>query len=593
MDYKVFGFNESDMPNSDLHAELKSAKKQIEKNKLLLQESKNRYILATEASKDIILDFDLKTGKIYISSKIQNLLGISPDSIDTIYDIWKFIHKNDVKPLLKKFYRQSKIANEWQYEFRVVSSSGSVKWILCNMRILKDSDNKLKRIAGSLTDMTDLELYKKSVKNMAHIDSLTGLFNRSKYFNSISKKLLQMKKDNSGNIAIFLLDMDNFKNINGIYGHQSGDTILKQAAERLINSSKRNETIFRLGGDEFVIIINDYKSTPAVEKRAQDFISILNIPFKVDSKEFAISSSFGIVLVESFDSDPNEILKNADIAMYAAKKNGKNTYCFFKPSMYEKSIKKRLIEEELADAIKNDEFFLMYQPKINIKLDCVEGFEALIRWKHPIKGVISPSTFIPIAEECGLIREIEFWVLENIMKNIADWKSRGIDMGRISINISPCQLKDQKFMDYAGKLIERHSIKKHNIIVEITENTFIDSFETAIENVLKLKQLGFEIALDDFGKGYSSLSYLKRLPIDILKIDKLFIDDIISSGCELVDLIISIAHRLNLLIVAEGVETAYQYNYLKKHSCDIIQGYYISKPVHIDSAEKFMLNFHT
>lgn len=563
----------------------------LKKNNNLLEESEQRYRLVVDGANDVIWDLDLRNNKVFVSNKIQEILKVQPCAIQKITDFLQFVYAEDRERITERFNEYIKFKSEYHDEYKVVSRDGNIRWLLSKGKILRDSNNNPIRIAGSFRDITDKKLYEKRIEKMAYHDTLTGLYNRNQSIIEIDKKLNNMEASKQGSMAVILMDIDNFKNINDVYGHQTGDYILKQVSERMINSAKKNEIFTRFGGDEFIILLYDYTDIKDIENRAEEILNEFINPFHFKTKEFFITASMGIVINSSEKTTYDEILKNADIAMYNAKEKGKNTYCFFEKSMYENNIKKLVIEEELSEAIKKDEFFLVYQPKINIKLNKVEGFEALIRWKHPKKGIIYPGEFIPIAEQNGLIEKIDFWVLGEVFRKIMYWDDKGIDMGVISLNVSPNQLKDEKIVDKVKELIKENPVNTSRIQIEITENMFIESFQDAKDIIFQLKKLGFKISLDDFGKGYSSLNYLKWLPIDVLKIDKIFVDGINNDQYELIDLIISLAHRLQLKIVAEGVENYNQYRYLKENDCDIIQGYYMAKPMSLDDAEGFILNY--
>nr|WP_276575880.1 GGDEF domain-containing phosphodiesterase [Oceanirhabdus seepicola] len=571
--------------------ELRDQYENLKEQSISLEESQQRYKLVAEGSNDIIWDVDWRKGNLFISDRVEEIIGVKSKEIKTIKDYAKLIYEEDRKKTLEKFYKHLKYDDEYQDEYRLVSKDGQIKWILCKSKIQRDLNNQPIKIAGSASDITDKKLYEKRIEKMAYYDDLTNLYNRNGCTIQINNKLNEIKNKNSGNIAVFLLDLDNFKNINDIYGHSAGDYILQKVAPRIMESSKENELFARFGGDEFIAIIYDYPNLEYVEERAKDILNKFKEPFYLKSKEIFITASIGIAVNTSEKTNSDELFKNADSAMYRAKIKGKNSFCFFNKDLYEKNMKRLSIEEDLNKAIKKNEFFLVYQPKINIKSNKVEGFEALIRWNHPSKGIIPPMEFIPIAEQTGLIREIDFWVMEEVFTQLKSWEKKGIDMGVISLNISPNQLKDTKIINRVKKLIKEIYIDINKIQIEITENMFIESFENAKDIVLKLKELGFKISLDDFGKGYSSLNYLKWLPIDVLKIDKSFVDGIHNDEYELIDLIISLAHRLKLEIVAEGVEYYDQYEYLKNNKCDVIQGYYIAKPLSIEDAEKFIVNF--
>lgn len=379
-------------------------------------------------------------------------------------------------------------------------------------------------------------------------------------------------------VSVLFLDLDNFKNINDVYGHQIGDAVLISVAKRLKNLKLPNMTLSRFGGDEFVVLF-ETTDTQRLKNYAKEMLHVLETPFSIHQKIFHISASIGVASYPEGGQSAETLLKNADMSMYIAKQNGKNNFVCFKEEMDTENKRKRTIEESLNRAINNNEFFLVYQPKVRVDNNKIFGVEALIRWSDPKEGIISPMEFIPVAEGRGLIKKIDRWVIHHVIQQKKEWETMGYNFGTISINISPNFLMDGESIPYLKSLIEKQAVNPRRLQFEITENILINSYKKANATILALKELGFSIALDDFGKGYSSLSYLKRLPVDNLKIDKLFIDEMLYDEQPIIDFIIGMGQRLNMNVIAEGVETKEQLETLKRYGCDMYQGYFFSKPL--------------
>lgn len=543
--------------------------------------SQKRYELVTEGSHDIVWDIDLLNDEIYLTESFSELFGVDKNSIQTLSDFGSLVHPDDLESVKRNLYNCIEHPELSNYEYvdsiRAFTSQNDLLWLSAKGQILTDQHGKSIRIAGALRNVTDIMNYQKRIERMAYTDHLTGAYNRNQLLSDLVDSIDLIQSKQIDDLAIIFLDLDDFKNINDVYGHHSGDTVLIEITKKLIALTPANIKLYRFGGDEFALIAKN-QSLSQLETLSIEILKDFKKPIIFDDKPFYITTSIGICQYSDTIATPDDLLMNSDTAMYQAKGNGKNSYVIFEKHMHTQNINKRRIEEALNRALNRDELFLVFQPKIDLLTDKVAGFEALVRWRLKGKDVISPAVFIPIAEERGLIKKIDQWVINEAFTTIKSWEKRGYKYDHVSINLSPKSLTND-IVDYLKSMITLYSIDTSKIHIEITENVLINSYDYAISIISKLKILGFKIALDDFGKGYSSLSYLKTLPIDILKIDKIFVDELLDDTDSIIDLIINIGQRYHMKIVAEGVETKAQMETLKRYGCDYYQGYYFSKPV--------------
>lgn len=425
--------------------------------------------------------------------------------------------------------------------------------------------------------------------NLANFDPLTGLANRHLFKENLQNSL-KNAQENGSKVALLFLDLDNFKIINDTLGHAMGDKLLIAASRRLESLLSKNCSISRLGGDEFVIIINTVEEIETIKKLAKKIISMLEAPFNLNEHEMFIGTSIGISLYPTDSTQMDTLLSYADTAMYTAKDKGKNNYQFFTSKMYEKILFRHDIETKLHHAIQNNELRLEYQPKIDISTQTVIGAEALLRWEQKDLGYISPSVFIPIAEESSLINEVGKWVINKASEDIAQLRQDFKNSLCVSINISSSQILHQNLPQLIQENLQKNGIDAAALELEFTENMLIKQSRKSLHVLNALREMGIKLSIDDFGTGYSSLNYLKTLPIHTLKIDKSFICDTpaCEGDCAIAKSIISLAHNLNLDVVAEGVETPEQLKFLKENGCSKIQGFYFSKPLDINAFAAYL-----
>lgn len=442
------------------------------------------------------------------------------------------------------------------------------------------------------------------INQLAYYDALTGLPNRATFTEKLEAAINNAKRTETP-IALLFVDLDNFKDINDCYGHQTGDLLLRQVSDRLHQCLRNtdaitrqqspvtkddNDLIVRLGGDEFTILMTGLSQAHQASILAQRIVDKLSQNFILGEVDAVIGASVGIALYPVDGETSDQLIKHADIAMYEAKKQGKNKYQFFTGAMNTAVAKRLEVEQDLRKAIEENQFELYYQPRVHIKNNSVHSFEALIRWNHPEKGMISPGVFIPIAEESGLIREIGAWVLDEGVRQTKVWLDQGHTDILVSVNMSPVQLASGDPVRVVKATLDKYKLPSKHFEIEITESLLMQDESKSVSLLQALKSLGITIALDDFGTGYSSLAYLRRFPIDVLKIDRSFIIDLEDDHeCQvIVEYIISLAKRLKLLVVVEGVETPEQLEFIQNQQCEYVQGYIFSPPIIAREAEKFL-----
>jgi len=537
--------------------------------------------IVSRTSNDGIWDWDSQTGEILWNQRFYELLDT-----DRSHSFEELIHPDDLAGYKEVLSAHIEAGKPFMLDARLRKGDGSYIWGVLSGEALRDSQNAPIRMIGSVRDITERKAAEEKMRHMAYHDTLTGAMNRRGFI----EKLLYTASIASAQFAVIMIDLDHFKKINDSYGHQLGDRLLHLVYIELKRLTKPEDAISRFGGDEFVIMYN-YEHVGEVKALARAMGDSLSTLFIEDSVNFAVSMSAGISLFPRDGADPETLIKKADIAMYKVKQSGKNNYELFSPHMIEQTMWKINTENELKIAIEKKQFVLHYQPQFDLRTGRFFGVEALLRWNSPTQGLVSPMTFIELAEETGLIVPIGGWVLEEACRQCVEWVNRGYKPFKMSVNISGRQLKQAGFIDDVMAIIERTGMDPSFLCFEITESMIIDDLKSTIAMFRQLEQLGIQTAMDDFGTGYSSLSVLKKLPINLVKIDKSFIREI---TCEhqdisIVKAIISIAGSMGLEVIAEGVEQEEQYNLLIELGCHFMQGYYRSKPLPAPELERFLL----
>ena len=450
------------------------------------------------------------------------------------------------------------------------------------------------KVAGAVIVFRDVSATRAMTLQITHTaqhDFLTGLPNRM-LLNDRIEQAIALAPRHGKTSSVLFLDLDGFKHINDSLGHSIGDKLLQSVAERLVTCVRGTDTVSRQGGDEFVVLLSEMAQPEDAAVTARRVLQAVAEPHLIDGHDLHVTSSIGVSVYPDDGQDAETLIKNADTAMYQAKENGHQSYRFFKPAMNERAVARQSIEEGLRRALERNEFTLHYQPKINLKTGAITGAEALLRWTHPTRGLISPAEFIPVAEDCGLILPIGKWALRESCRQAQAWVEAGLPFSSIAANISAVQFREEHFLSDVFSILEETKLNPHYLELELTESVLMKRAETAEAVLAALKAKGVRVAIDDFGTGYSSLSYLRKFPIDSLKIDQSFVRQITTSPDEtsIVTAILSMAQSLNLRVVAEGVETQAELDFLQAHNCEEAQGYYFSRPVPADKFAQLLAN---
>lgn len=576
-----------------LQRELREKYDELENQRDATMKSEQRYRLISEGSNDGIWDWNLKNGRIYYSSKCEELTGYSLEELGYEPGSWhKLVLEEDREKANKKIqdYLQHK-SESYENIYRIRSKDGKCKWIFSRGKAIWDEEGNATHFAGSFTDNTERIAMEKRLMALAYIDTLTGLSNRSMLEMKMDK-LLALNKEQHKKLAFLDIDIDDFKHVNDTLGHYSGDLLLKNIGCILNEHIKAPDFAARLSGDEFVVIFQDITDENMVRIRTEELLEYLRKPWRYKGQEFFITFSIGIAVYPEHGENFASLLRSADTAMFNAKRKGKDNLRFYTSVMNEKMMNYIEIVKELRTAVVNEELVLFYQPQIDLKSGKIVGVEALIRWNHPQKGFIPPMEFIPLAEETKYIYEIEKWVLETAFKQKKSWEADGYKPIRMSVNLSGKSLTMDNIVDEIRELLSKYELNPKELEIEITETSVMKDLNKAMNILQQIEELGIEVSLDDFGTGYSSLTYLKKLPINDVKMDKNFIKSITVSDNNndtIVRAVIKLAHDLGLKVVAEGIETDEQLDFLRQHTCDIGQGYLFSKPVPAEQIEEILL----
>ncbi len=496
------------------------------------------------------------------------------------------------KDLMNEIF--NKIINGDQFEkseleIDIISKTGNRVTILWKNNLLHDQDGNVQGVVSIGMDITERINLEKKLHTMAYYDPLTQLPNRTMLQEKVDN-IIKARKDQKSKIAFIYIDIDNFKHINDTLGHAVGDKLLIYISNILSYNIKEPNIVSRLGGDEFGIILTDINNIDDINNEIYNILKLIRRPWTLEKHEFFISTSMGVAMYPDHGENLATLMQNADTAMSNIKEKGKDGFKIYSEDMLETTWKYIQMSNELRYAINNNQFLLYYQPQIDLNTNKIIGVEALIRWKHPEKGFISPMEFIPFAEKTGYINEIGDWVFKTACDQKRRWNTQGNLDIKISINLSSKMLVQKDLVSNIERVLNECNMKCCDIELEITETAIMADLEKAVEVLNNLKKLNLTIALDDFGTGYSSLTYLQKLPIDVLKVDREFIKDIVDDDDEsyILKSIIDLAHNLGLKVVAEGVESKTQLDYIRNKGCDIVQGYYFSKPVSVTDMDKLL-----
>jgi len=497
--------------------------------------------------------------------------------------------------------------NAFNVEFSVnARSDGAPMRIRLEAEPHQQENGECSHMLGTLQDITERTNAQQQIHNLAYYDIVTGLPNRAQLTEQL-RYTLKLSKRNDSKFALLFLDLDHFKQVNDTLGHDAGDDLLKQVSKRLTRvvrdtdmiSSRDSEeaesqhTVARLGGDEFVVLLGVINRAEDAARVAERISQSVSEPYELGTNTVSVTTTIGISVFPADGTDSESMMKSADVAMYHAKESGRNGYQFYSRSIHEQALTRFSLEADLRSAIEKKELTLVYQPKIDVRTGQLSGMEALARWYHPEKGIMSPTEFISLAEETGLILPLGSWVLQQACSQMKMWLDAGWPVMTVAVNCSSEQFTKSDIIEDINVALELSGLDPSHLEIELTESLILQDGEKGIEILKNLKRLGIKVSIDDFGTGFSSLSYLKRLPVDKLKIDKSFVDDLEkdSGDAAIVTAIITLSHNLDLTVVAEGVETQEQYDILRKFDCDEIQGYLISHPLNVQQFEEWMSSY--
>ena len=554
-----------------------------------LRESEERYALAVRGANDGLWDWNLRTGHVYYSPRWKAMLGLTEEEVSASPNEWfSRIHPDDferVKLDISSHYQR--LTAHFESEHRMRDKDGNYKWMNSRGIAVWDEEGVAQRLVGSLTDIHDRKMAEQKLLHDAFHDTLTNLPNRALFLDRLRYAVERAKRRQEYMFAVLFLDLDRFKDVNDSLGHMMGDQLLIAIGQMLGEGLRATDSVARLGGDEFVILLEDIGNINDATLIADRVQEKLRNPFHLLEHEVFITTSIGIVLSATGYDRPDDVLRDADIAMYRAKAQGKARYEIFDAKMRERIMERLTLEADLRQAFERQELCIYYQPIVSLETNLIVGFEALVRWNHPVRGLLHPSEFIPIAEETGQIIQIGFWVLTEACQQMCRWQEKfpTIPALTVSVNISVKQLLQTDLVTEVQKIINETGVDPRCLMLEITESAIVDNINAAVDIFKALREMGVRISIDDFGVGYSSLSYLSHFPIDTLKIDQLFIrmlakDD---SYKKIVESIVMMAHGLGMGVIAEGVETQEQIDALKSLNCEWAQGYCIAAPAGNDA----------
>ncbi|WP_243122319.1 EAL domain-containing protein [Clostridium perfringens] len=548
-----------------------------DRQKEFLLNSKESFI---KSIKGLFISVNKEEDLIMLYGNNKEITGYKEDFIIMTFDEFRSYFRQDYFDILNDGIKN----NLEEIEVKITNILGVDIWISVKGQARKSNKGEFLGFEGYVHNITKEKEAHLKLEYISYYDELTGLNNRKQFKNIIEKELEKHIVSESRG-ALIIIDIDNFKFINDSYGHKCGDILLEKFSEDLKKIFNDDQLLCRFGGDEFLIFISSISYLNEINTTVRKIMDILKNPYDINGHKIYSSTSIGVSVFPDDGEDFEVLLKNADAAMYIAKSNGKNQWQMFNNNISREINRIYSIQRGLRTALDNDEMFVVFQPKVRLTDDEVNGFEALLRWKSNEIGFVSPGEFIPVAENTRLIIPIGKFVLREVFAKVKYLLSEGYDNFKIAVNLSEIQLRDGNLLEYFNSLIEEFNVSPKYIEVEITESMIMKSVDKNIECLLQIKELGASIALDDFGTGYSSLNHLTKLPIDVLKIDRSFVIDMAENDKSryIVENIIQLSHKLGMTVVAEGVEEKEQVDYLRSIECDTVQGFYYSKPEYFEN----------
>lgn len=557
-----------------------------------LRSSEDRFRKLTALSPVGIFQINNRLAFEYVNQRWRDIHA-TPDYLPSLESWMASIHPDDQQRFSKHWQNLIEKQESISIELRSIRRDNEVIWLQLLTSALHDQKGELLGYLGAISDISELKEAQLQMETLAFYDPLTGLANRRLFRDRLKKSISKAQRGKTA-VALMFIDMDKFKRINDTLGHDAGDLLLVEVARRLQENMRDTDTVSRVGGDEFTVLLTDINSSTDALLIAEKLLRTLSEPFVVHGHTLTTTVSIGITLTPEDSIDDNVLMKNADLAMYRAKELGRNNIQFFSEDLNRKVLKHLEVEQEINTALAENQFMLSYQPKLSLVDFRLTGVETLIRWNHPEKGMIAPDSFIPIAEESGQIIEIGKWVLQQSCRQMGDLLKRGIlpKHAKVAVNLSAKQFTDPSLLQVIKDAIHNGGLPPQNLELEITESIIMGDIEGAIIIMQHLKSLGVSIAIDDFGTGYSSLAYIKRFPINVLKVDRSFVMDIPAdkNDMAITAAIIAMANKLNLVVVAEGIETTDQLSFLYANNCDEGQGYLFSRPLYLEQLEHYLYN---
>ncbi|MBI5751818.1 MAG: EAL domain-containing protein [Hydrogenophilales bacterium] len=568
--------------------------KRLASSQAEIRESEARFRGLVESSSDWIWEVDANARYVYASPKIQDLLGYTPAEVlgKTPFD---FMPPEEAGRISQAFASIAAERGSFQaLENRNLHKDGRVVVLETSGVPILNHEGDLLGYRGVDRDITARKQAEERISYLAYYDDLTGLPNRMLFKDRLSQAFIEADRKERL-VGVMFLDIDHFKDVNDTLGHEAGNELLQAAAKRLQDCFRPSDTVARFGGDEFAVVLADVGHVDDAVQVAQHVVDGFKEPFDILGHEMFVTFSMGITLYPFDDSNVENLLRNADSAMYSAKAAGRNCYRFYAVAMTARATERLALQTGLRRALDQGEFILHYQPQLEFESGRVIGVEALVRWQHPDKGMIAPAQFIPVAEETGLIVPIGEWILREACLQAKAWQEQGQPHLRMAVNLSARQFKDPLFPHRVLEILNETGLDPQSLELEVTESILVDGLESVSAVLRDFKRAGIMISLDDFGTGYSSLSYLKRFPIDKLKIDQSFVRDVLidADDASLVRAIIAMARALRLRVIAEGVETQEQFDFLRADGCDEIQGYHIARPMPAEQAADLILRYNT
>ncbi len=561
-----------------------------------LRESEERYELAVRGVNPGIWDWQVGTAEIYLSPRWKGMLGFAEDELENTLETWLArVHKEDKQGLQAAIDAHLRRADSefFECEYRIQHKDETYLWVLNRAASLRDDEGRVYRMAGSQSDITQQKAAEDRLRHDAFHDTLTGLPNRALFFDRLGRALERTHRNKDYLFAVLFLDLDGFKTINDSLGHLVGDQLLVEISRRLLQVVRSEDTVARLGGDEFTVLLEDISDNSDAIRVADRVHRILKKPFDLGGNEFFPTTSIGIALSSSGYERPEDLLRDADTAMYRAKTSGKANHKIFDLEMHEQALSRLQLESGLRKAVENQEFVVYYQPVITLDTGRIVGFEALVRWNHPEKGLMLPGTFMQIAEDCGFIAPIGEHVLRVACTQLKAWRdSFGPKFPEllVSVNVSVRQFEQPDLVERILQVIEETGAPPNGLRLEVTESALMRDYQTAVQILSRLKDVEIQFYLDDFGTGYSSLNHLRQFPFSTLKVDRSFVGEMLISEetHQVVQTVLRLAQSLGMSSVGEGVETAEQLAELRRLGCQLAQGFLFSKAVPADEATRML-----